>query len=271
MAGTLRFDTDQPNISAAIGGDSWARPFHIEGLQNGPDVSALAVEAYALLPNKGTLVPGPLVGMTVADARITQLWRERTPGGGLANTWSVQGVVIYRSPTTTTAGVEIPDANGPGITQSTEVTLEEYETDLDENDNQITTTFDNEIQAHRVTAYRPVTTIVWGRPEDASPRARADTYTNKRNSGIWNGYADGTVLCQAIKYDTTDGATWNVRYVFVVKPFGWGQRVVHEDPYYPGQPIPLSTIPAGAERDAAQATPNLQQTISFAPLNIALT
>ena len=68
---------------------------------------------------------------------------------------------------------------------------------------------------------------------------------------------------------TDDNQNWQVSYTIVVREGGWSELVVHEDPYFPGHPLPLAGLSAPEIAAATfNATRALQ--VDWSGLNITL-
>ena len=60
--------------------------------------------------------------------------------------------------------------------------------------------------------------ISFFRKEQTNPRSRADTFSNTRNQGLWNGYGEGQVLLLPFEGESRDGgASWDVQYEFLIQ------------------------------------------------------
>jgi len=267
MAGTITYDTDGGNFLAGIDGNTWAREFWISGLTSGVSVSApnipnLISEAFVLVPDTGTAAPSPILNMFVRSAGFDRFWceDEATP------TWGASGVINYATPTRAGGAFvgSVPDSNGPGITLATSSAVQEIDLYYDVLGAQLTTTNDNVTQAHRAVGFAVVASHTFTRLEDAHPEGRINTYTGKLNSALWNGYAAKSMLCANIDVRSDDGENWVVTYTFEYKPPAqWQATFIHDDPFYPGNPIPLSEADPGALLVA-----DVLDTVDFGPLNI---
>lgn len=265
MAGVIEYDLEGSRLVANLDGERWDRRYIIRGLESGPSVPALIGEAFALIPDYGTPAPAPMVNLFVREATIDQIWCENQAG----TLWSANGTVTYTTPARVGGGLGVPDDDGPGVTLSSTSSSEEIETDLDRAGNQITTTYDNLVQAHSARTFRTGRNLQFGRVEVSSPKSRQDTHEGTLNAASWNGYAAETVLCQSIDYFTdAQGGSYTVTYTFQVKPDGWKFRAVHEDPLFPGHPLPNAGQP-GLEPAVAEV--DILPTSNFNALNIVLT
>lgn len=266
---TVRYDLEPSRYDTDFSGNTLVRGFTISGLLNGPALADLVDETFAELPAKGTPAPDPLNGLRLQGWGVERYYQERNAAGAPINSWGGFGSLRYRTPTFTTPTIEEPDANGPGITVSTTTSVEEFETPYDINGNQITTFYDQVTQAHTIRGFRTLRSHVFVRPEDANPRSRRDGFEGKLNATIWNGYAVETVLLQTIADTTNDNESWEVEYTFVIRNEGWKVPLVHEDPFFPGHPLPLGGLSAP---EIANATYDAERffTVDFGPLNITL-
>lgn len=240
MAGTLKFDLDWAvDFDAGRSGNSWRRSFVIEGLE-AASIPDLIDEAFVLIPDIGTPTPTPVDGMFVRSSRIDRFAPDvGNPGPPQLHLgW---GSVTYTTPTRSGGALTLPDDDGPGVIISSTSSVEEIETNRDANDVEITTTFDNVTMSHNVRTFGTARSFQFERLEDSSPRARQDAHEGTLNNAVWNGYATGTVLCQTIDWSTDDqGASYVVTYTFAVRP-SWNTTAIHEDPYWPGRPLPGAT------------------------------
>ena len=267
MAGTIEYDTEGGTFTAGVDGNQWDRPFAISGLLAGgdplnPSIPDLIDEAFVLVPNTGSAAPSPIANMFVRSSTFTRFWCENQ----VTPSWGASGNLIYTTPASVGGSLPytVPDANGPGITLSTSSGIQEIDVYYDKNGVQLTTTNDGVVQAHRGIGFAAVSTHTFTRVEDVHPRARQDTFIGKVNSAPWNGYAAFTVLCANIEVRSDDGENWITTYTFEVKPT-WAGTFIHDDPFYPGNPIPLSEADPSAVLNA-DTVPD----VSFASLNITL-
>lgn len=260
MAGTITYDTVGSTITAGESGNQWARRYVIDGMTSGPDIPSLIDEAYALIPDTGTAAPAPIFNMFVREASISRIWCA-TPGG---TTWNATGTITYSTPTSAGGTLGTPDDNGGGLSLSSTSTVEEIETSRDRTDTEITTTNDNVTMTHLARTFQVGRSFSFRRLESSSPRARQTAHEGTLNSGLWNGYGAETVLCQTIDWQTDDfGVSYIVDYTFVYRPGGWQFTAIHEDPYFPGRPLPGAT-------GGAVSTVDLIDASNFALLNITL-
>lgn len=259
MAGTITYDVIGSRITAGESGNRWDRRYKIEGMLSGPSIPNLIDEAYALIPNDGTPAPAPIVNMFIRESSIDRIWCEN-PGG---TSWGAEGVITYTTPTFVGGSLGTPDDNGLGIVISSVSSVEEFETDRDIGNTQITTTNDNVTMAHLARTFRVGQAITFQRVEVSNPRSRQDTHEGTLNEFVWNGYAAKTVLLQTLDWETDDqGASYRCNYTFVRRA-SWQFRAVHEDPYFPGRPIPGASGGAVAEVDILPVS-------DFGALNIVL-
>ena len=265
MAGTIQYDMEGSTYSAGVDGNVWNRRFYITGMLAGPSIPALIEEAYQLIPNTGTPAPAPIGNMFVRDATLDRIWCEDPVAGGI---WSANGVIVYTTPARNVGGViGVPDDNGPGITIAGSSSVVEIETDRDVGGTQITTTYDNATMAHQATAFGVAKSLTVARLESTRPDSRKNVVEGTLNEFAWNGYASQTVLCSGIDWSSDDGgATWLVEYTFSIRP-DWTVTVTHEDPFFPGKPLPESDPNWTA---AARTTRDMIPTSDFGLLNITL-
>ncbi len=270
MAGTITYDIEGSRISYGVSGDQWGRRYTIDGLEAGVDpnnanVPALIDEAYDLLPNTGASAPPEIPNMFVRDVSVDRIWC--TDDNPVTPKWSADGVITYTTPTSLGGGIagSIPNNNGPGVTLATSSGVTEIDVHYErDGTTQLVTTNDNVTQAHRGVGFGISSTHTFTRLETDYPRARIDGYVGKLNAGLWNGYAAETVLCSAIDVRTDDAANHVVTYTFEVRP-NWQQVFIHDDPFFPGNPIPLSVADPGALLVA-----DVINTADFSLLNITL-
>lgn len=267
MAGTITFDIEGSTYSAGVDGNVWNRRFLIQGMTSGPSIPNLIEEAYQLIPNTGTPSPAPISGIYVRDATLDRIWCE-DPSNPPGTLWSANGVVVYTTPARNIGGViGIPDDNGPGITLAGSSSVVEIQTDRDVGGVQITTTYDNAVMAHQATAFGLAKSLTVGRLENTRPDTRKNLVEGTLNEFAWNGYAAKTVLCSAIDWSTDDGGvTFLVEYTFSIRA-DWTVTVTHEDPFFPGKPLPESDPDWTA---AARTTRDMVPTSDFSVLNITL-
>lgn len=253
----------EDNYTSGRAGDRWDRQWHITGIV-ATTVQDAVVEVFAQLPNTGTAAPSPLTNIFVADAAITRFECAGTKGLGQAF-----GTLTYTTPS---RSVFVPNDTGPGVTLTAGGAIQEVPAYTDINGNQLVTEFDNVTQAHRVTGFEVSSAPTFTRVEATSPRVRADTYVGKLNSVTWNGYAARRVLCASIEGESQDrGATFVTTYTFHVKPAGfWDVLLYHDDPFYPGNPIPTSVAAGTPTAPAARIVAQVLTDIDFGPLGISL-
>lgn len=254
-------DIDGSRFSSGESGNVWTRRYVITDMENGPGYADLVDEAYDLIPDPGTASPLPIANMFVREASIDRIWCDSSAN---PQRWSAEGVITYTTPTRAGGTIGLPDDNGVGVSVSSASTVEEIETNLDRGGAEILTTFDNVTISHLARTFQVGRTFGYRRLETSNPRTRQTNHEGTLNAAIWNGYAAETVLCQTIDWQTDDqGVSYIVDYAFVYRPAGWQFTATHEDPYFPGRPLPGAT-------GAAVTTVDLIPTSNFALLNIAL-
>ena len=100
-------------------------------------------------------------------------------------------------------------------------------TDVDAAGNRLETRFKDTLGTYNrqyfwtAEVQRPRFTINFSYTTATYPKTEIDTYYNRINSVIWNGYAVGTVLCSAINADNT-GGEYKVRFSFAYNEDTWG-------------------------------------------------
>ena len=255
---TIRFDLPPTGYASSIDGDQWNRRYHAEDMA-GPLEPDVIAQVYAELPGAGTPGPAPLDTVYVRSASVDEI----APQGdtGLFQAW---GTVLYRTLGRT---AKVPDADGPGTIRSVQAAIVSTRVDRDAADSPIETSYDNVTMAHEVEGFELLTTYTFTRLEDADPtkNGRVD-FIGKVNAGLWNGFADKTALMVGVDGDQEEDnpGSFTVVYSWQHRPSGWAVAVTHEDPFYPGKPLPLS------EQDAnSRKTIERVPATSFAPLNIS--
>ena len=241
MPGTIELDMEGSSISSGLNGEQWNRRYLITGMENGPSIPALYVEAYALIPDRGTAAPAPLVNLFVRDASIDRVWCE--PDQSPAR-WSAEGTIFYSSPNRNYGGsISVPDNNGPAVLISGSSSVVEVDVDQDISGPpvQLTTTSDNVTLAHTARSFAVARNITVGRLEVNAPYSRKNNVEGRLNSGLWNGYAAGTVLLSNLEWTSDDDQnSYFVEYSFSIRD-DWTFVAVHEDPFFPGRPLPGAT------------------------------
>ena len=256
----ITYDLDGSQFTAGEQGDTWQRRYMVTGLLQA-SIPDRIVEAYAQIPDTGTAAPIPNMYLRSATLEEFVCEDESIPS------WRAFGTIIYSTPTNVGgATYGVPDDNGPGITVQSSATVREVTVDKDRGGVTIETTFDGVTMAHELNGFATDDSLVFERIESTHPRARQATHRGTLNSALWNGYAAETVLCLSIECDTDDlAASYRVVYSFAVRAEGWAQSIVHEDPMFPGKPLPQSL------RDANSAkTFDTIPTSNFGALNITL-
>lgn len=262
MTGTATYDIEGTRITSGVSGDVYSRRYVINGLTGGPSVPALMSEAYAVLPDTGTPAPFPLVNKFIRDTSIDRIWCEDNSG----TSWACEGTLTYTTPTSFGGVIGEPDDNGPGVTLSTATSVQEIDVYYNLAGAQLTTTNDNAIQAHRVQGFAVSSTFTFTRIESSNPRDRINTYVGKLNEFGWNGYGARFVLCSGINVTSDDGGvSYVTEYTFEFQAQGWDAVLIHDDPFFPGNPIPLS-VADGTAISLEKVVPD----VDFSGLNITL-
>lgn len=260
MPATIELDIEGSRISSGLDGKQWERRFLINDMENGPSIPALYDEAESVIPNTGTAAPAPLTNMFVRNYVIERVWCDTS----IFARWACEGTILYASPQSNYGGaISIPDNNGPAVLISGSSSVVEIETDLDVAGTQIITTSDNVTIAHSATTFGVARNITIGRLEVNAPYNRKNNVEGRLNDALWNGYAAGTVLLSNLEWQSDDDqGSYFVEYSFSIRD-DWSFIAVHEDPFFPGRPLPAA---AGLARVVYDVVPRA----NFGLLNITL-
>jgi len=100
------------------------------------------------------------------------------------------------------------------------------------------------------------------------PTADINNYLGKVNSAVWNGYAIGAVLCNAINVDQS-GAEFRVTYQFAVKLEGWtfNAKTVYPPPL---RPIQGTEIDNALDLEKGIRPFDVYRSVDFNPLGFTL-
>lgn len=97
------------------------------------------------------------------------------------------------------------------------------------------------------------------------PQSLIDTYLGKLNSAAWNGYAEKTVMCQAVNV-TPQGDDWRVSITFVYNAAGWlytAQIAAPVEQVVTWTDVNLNTT-------TGRKTFEIYNTVDFTPLGLVL-
>jgi len=253
MVAVVAFDIGEVDFTTRIAGASWSRGFIVRDLVAPiTDMESLLAEVAAALPAAGSYADPPLNSLQLWNKRVSSVVDD--VGGARA-----RGTLEYRTPTRSS---QIPSQTGPATVRTASASAVQITTDLDDTGAQMTTTFDGKVLAHEAESFVTVSEFTLSRPEDADPETKGNAYASHTNLNPWRGYAARTVLCVSISgaEDEPDSGIWTVDYRFQFRP-SWAFEAVHEDPFFPGRPLPGAT-------GAARASYNQIPAIDFAGLNI---
>lgn len=264
MPATPILDIDGSRFTTTNTNGTWDRRFRVVGIE-ATAMEAMFAEVLGVLPQPGDPAGAPYAGLLVGRRVI-----ERIIGEPNQTTRQAEGVVTYAVPTSS-ASVP-PPINDNGATTSISVRsfTEQEETATSVNPStgsveRITVQdSDGLTRGVRVVVPKSRARITAVRKEINYPKSRIDTYTNRINLGVWNGYADSTIRVESIAADTVSGGNdWDVEYVFLFRPEGWDAIEVVGDDIATGKPI---ANPTGAQ----VTTVSHWERIDFDPLFISL-
>ncbi len=111
--------------------------------------------------------------------------------------------------------------------------LEQIETELDQNDAQITVSYDNKTQGGKISVLSPQAELRLAKVfYTNSPGAIALAWVGKTNSTTWNGGTSGLWLCTGVDGSVFNAAegSWELTFTFQYKPDGWQPQVFYVDP-----------------------------------------
>lgn len=233
MPATSELDVGRRSSNIGAAGGTWTRQFHTTDI----DATALAAamdEIYQSLPAVGAQGPAGMTAYYLADKVIEDVTPDPASGKLRA-----MGQLIYATPT---RSIRAPSSSGPTVSRTSSAGIVQTSTDRDVAGVQIATFYDNVAQVHELDTFDVVTSFSRGRPLDVDPLTIAPTYSGKLNLLLWNGFAALTVLCTGIDGDEREDAigVWDAFYQFQYRAGGWQERATHEDPLYPGHPLPES-------------------------------
>lgn len=222
---------------------------------------ALYEEIIGALPALGSiLAAGFFSPMTLRSQNIVDIQADPTaPWARVELMYAIDDPSITSNP---------PNDNGPGVTTGG-ASVVPFSSNFDPTGSAIETEYHTASgailkQRHVFEALRPQSTPEHTRREVSSPTQRSKDYVGYLNSDLWNGFAVETVLCTSIQGHRESGATTYVNtYRFEFRET-WEQTYIHEDPLFPGFPLPEPL--AAHEFVTVKPYP----TRAFGPLNIVL-
>lgn len=147
------------------------------------------------------------------------------------------------------AAVEDIPPFGFDSTVSGSIDIEQIETQLDKNGDQITVSHNDIIQGGSVLVTMPRRALSFTTVEQSSaPGALAEAYAGKVNSVTWQGGTPGTWICLGVPFEPVDRASnppsWRYRFDFRHRVEGHDPTVIYIDPET-GAPPPGLTAGVG--------------------------